>query len=524
MDSKFRVRAQGGYRKRKPNPDAFIFLPQSIVHTIGLRTHMGARIDAAVYSAFGYHYKKNFEMESEIRFSNGVKVRVPKGKFIVSINTIAEDLYYRWFLELPSGDDYTRFYEKVKKAVGRLRKKKLLNYHGYVDDRFKGTLGSVWSLEGTRLGSLILTCEQSKASGVIITRAVGPQKSEMGFVNTVDFIGGELMAENHRSFRYGEMCTSRFDRNRFTDYYNWIYSIANTGANGPRHTTAGAFRKMDLSRIGECPASIPFVVLDVDKDNPLDSHDSAVKIVSQLDARSIPLEPILVCYTGGRGFHICIPSGMFGNPVFSSSSKTVPILSRFVSDTFGTVSVDTGVFNPSHLVRCIGSKHEQSGLFKLAYRANEFLGKDCYSILSRSSSFSPFEVENPYDAKPVPELVSGFLDAVDRYGTYISPDFDEVEELDTDNMVSRTVARALQGVSEGEIWDAGRGYSGRNMAMFVVACHLLRKHDMDRQKAWNELQEVNLKNDPPLSQHELRGRLRSALNTLGARGPRRTWV
>ena len=520
MLNSFTEKLQANFQKRAPNPDSFLYLPESEVKRIGLKTHMGARIDCAVLSGFAYHYKKNYEKESDIRYANGVKIRVPKGRFVVSINTIAEDLWYRWFLTHPIGDDFTRFYEKVKKSVQRLVKGGSLQYHGFVDARYKGVLGSVWSLSGTVIGSVISECKKADTSGLILTHSVLQNYTQRGFVKVVDLLGGELMRDDYRNYRMAEMCTSRFDRNRFHDYFNWIQTVAKLGANGDRHTTTGAFKRSDLRNIDSAPSYLPYFIIDIDEDNPLDSHEKASYVVSVLDDLGCPLRSVMVCYTGGRGFHVYIPGSVFGNPVFRSSSVSVSIANKYIRDTFPDLMADTGLFNPTHLVRLIGSKHESSGLFKLSLTADQFIRESVYSVLDSSRSFRPALLSDPCDYEPVPEMLTGIIDASDRHRTYFSPEFDSVKAFDPDNMRSRTVELAMQGVSEGDLWYPEKGYSGRSMAMFVVACYLLKQYEMDQTETWNHLIQINQLNDPPLNQHELSGRLKSALNTLGPRGRR----
>ncbi|MGB6463231.1 MAG: bifunctional DNA primase/polymerase [Nitrosotalea sp.] len=61
-----------------------------------------------------------------------------------------------------------------------------------------------------------------------------------------------------------------------------------------------------------------------------------------------------------------------------------------------------------------------------------------------------------------------------------------------------------------EIKNAGVQEGSRNLAMFKVACELLHERKLDEPTAWAELQTINEKNNPPLSNEELRTLFESA--------------
>lgn len=510
-----------GFKKKKPNPSAFIFLPDKEVRRIGLSTHMGARIDLAILSAFGFHYKKNYLRETHFKYHNGVEVRVPKGKFIVSINTIAEDLYFRWFMRMPQGEVFVRFYERVKKAVGRLKKSGLLVYHGYVNKRYRGTLGSVWSLEGTDLGKMIAHCPICEHQGVVLTKSTTQYYLPSGFVNAVDLIGSMIIGESHDHFRYSEMAVSKMARNRFHDYGNWINTVAKNGARGDRHVSTGAYRKSDLKNIVGSPSFLPYLILDIDGDNPIDSYLSIEQIINKLDHIGVDLQTIIASYTGGRGFHLYIPSSLFGNPVFSNAESASRVFGKLSLSLLKGIDVDHGLFNPTHLVRCIGSQHEGTGLFKTATTADNLRSeRSAYSLLDSARVFNRFHIPDSTDYEPVPALVSGLDTASYLCQVYIPPNFDDVEEWG-DNPIGKSVIRAMEGVDESEHWGEGKSFVGRDIANFIVACYLLRKYDMDSDLAWAELKEVNQRHNPPQPEHVLRRKLRSAQNTLG-RNQKRT--
>ena len=68
----------------------------------------------------------------------------------------------------------------------------------------------------------------------------------------------------------------------------------------------------------------------------------------------------------------------------------------------------------------------------------------------------------------------------------------------------------MRGCAENEQWHDK--HNGRNKLVFVAACYLLKKYD--ELTAFDELEKVNRKNDPPLPQKEVKNCFVSAQRTI----------
>lgn len=529
--------------KRLPDPNAFLLLPEEDVEQIGTQTHMGPRLEAAILASFAYHYKRNYYRETEITYHNGIRVTVPKGRFIVSIQTIAEDLYFRWFLNLPEGEDYKRFYERVKKSVGRLKDKGLLTYHGYAHPKSRGLFGSFWSLENTKIGKEIASLPECAFSGLVVTQAVEKEYKSDGLINVVDLIGSDLMRGSHSDFHLSEMCTSIYDRNRFHDYMDWQTTIARKGAKGGRHTSIGAFRKSDLVAINTAPCTVPFIIIDLDENSVETNFDTARSITQKLKKLGCDIRQIIVAYTGGKGFHIQIPSGLIGNPIYQHSYSAAQIIGEFVDKIIPKETVDRQKFYPTALIRVIGSMHEASGKYKYAQNGNDFLRSSLEGILKISRQFVGYTLVDPTSVNISSTVIGHFFDSIEnashstpsfRSGTkeFVPPAFKDVQEFNQEEYEPKenVYTLAMKGVSEGEVWCKEKGYQGRSMAMFVAACSLINKC-ADEQTAWDKLVEVNNRNSPPLplyrgkpGEDSLIGRFRSAQRKVSGKYTRKGWI
>lgn len=526
--TKYSDNIQRGHKKSLPNPDTSIWVPEEIVEEIGLRTHMGARVDSAILSSFAYHYKLNYEKESIIKFTDGRRILIPKGMFVVSINTIAEDLYFRWFLKIPRGKTYVRFYEKIKKAVGRLKKSGHIKYHGYARKEYKGVFGSVWSLDGTPLGKAIEECPVSHCSGMFLTQSLNSVYNNNGLVNVVDLIGSMIVQKFTDDFNYTELCGSYYSRNVYTRYMDWMRAVARVQQSGSRHMTVGSFRESDIPQKDISPAKIPYIVIDLDCENPLDGYDAACRTCDYFFDIGCKADDIFACYTGGTGYHVYVPSGLFGNPLFHSPIDSRRILSS-VTDDIGEY-VDKQVFVPSHLIRMIGSKHERTGLFKTPFSVKELFNSSPMDLIERSKEFKRFDIPNPEEYKSVPELVECittkaapktspvFTGTIDSYGRNITlqlKSYEDTEEA-TERKSSNTTKLALGHVSEREEWYPEKGYAGRDMACFVSACHFIR-NSKNVEEAWEKLKENNDQyKHPPLKNGILKAKMNSAVKATGA--------
>jgi hypothetical protein len=158
----------------------------------------------------------------------------------------------------------------------------------------------------------------------------------------------------------------------------------------------------------------------------------------------------------------------------------------------------------------------------VTWMGDEFQGLSLLSILEQAREHKWHWIGHldPASVAAVPEAVELMVNASDVGRGTPLPDYFETEAFDPNKAGSGVAQRALQGVDEGEVWwdKGGKFHCGRSKAMFVAACHLLRKHKGSSEKAWRELVEANERNVPAMTDKELRGRMESAERTLARSG------
>jgi len=137
---------------------------------------------------------------------------------------------------------------------------------------------------------------------------------------------------------------------------------------------------------GSCYADyFPF-----DFDSPVrsDAYDEVVKFVAYLMS-TFELEPNQIQYyfSGNKGFHLLIPSEVFGG--FEPSPRLPQIFKQIAKDISNELNVDLSIYDINRLLRAPNSKHQDSKLFKIPLTADDmFTQKDLIKFVESMAQFS----------------------------------------------------------------------------------------------------------------------------------------
>jgi hypothetical protein len=487
----FKKQQQYGYSKTGNNPGAFVALPEVVAEKIGLYTHMGARIECAILARLLYEEKDRDTSERDVEFQGAGDYTKPKGTFILSMERVARDLWQRWFHQDGECETFDRFYNRLRMAVGRLEDDGWVRRDGHPHD--KRCFGYVWSFEGTFLAGASEELPQCEYTGARLLHSGAAPDEEVygageGLVNVVDVIGEAFVADNPKVFTQGETVTSLTRRGRggYGDIYAWSRQVAKTGASGPRFTSIGAWRPDEEGRADKAQV-VPWITFDIDRDDLQEAYEVTRRIVNRIDALGGDLKKIHVSFSGKKGFHIRIPSGMAGAPVFANSGEAERILRVFCEEVADD-DVDLSTCDPRQNIRLIGSKRE-NGFHVVAWSAKRFSRKD---------------MNLPRDTTRKASM----------------PSFSEAKKSADSPYSSGVMRRAMEGCEEGTVWwDKGdKIHRGRSKLLFMASCDLLREYS--EHEAWAELKEVNEKCSPPMRERELEGRFKSAKRTVLREGRR----
>jgi hypothetical protein len=515
---KYKEMQQRGYKPSSDatNPGAFVALPDAVVEKIGLYTHMGARIECAVLARLLYEDRNRDTSERAVPFQGHGEYTKPAGTFILSMERVAKDLWLRWFHQDAEGEGFERFYDRLRKAVSRLEDEGWVRRLGHPFDN--RCLGYVWSFQGTFLAGAAESLPRCPYEGACLLHSGAPEDGDVqghpNHTNVVDVIGEAFVAANPKEFTRGECVTSLdvHGRGTYHDIFEWHRTNAMHGAAGPRFTTIGAWRRGEEGRADK-PHTVPWITWDIDSDDLQEAMNTAQRIVENLEHLGASLEKIHVSFSGKKGFHIRLPSGMAGAPVFANAAECERVLREFC-EWVADEETDLATCNPRQNIRMIGSKRK-NGFHVVAWTADEFQSVTLQRVVEEARTHKPHEIGHihPLSRTPEPGLVEVIVSAMDKTRKAQIPSFHDTESSSSAT-ASGAMQRALEGCEEGQIWwDKGdKFHEGRSKLLFVAACGLLRDHS--RRKAWEKLKEVNDKCDPSMRKRELRGRYDSAVRTL----------
>lgn len=503
----FKRSIQSGYVKGDPEPEAFSMLPRELVERVGVQTHKGARVDLAILSHMFHQYARSLDVSGPIQFEQGFTEELERGEFILSMQTTAEDIAARWLYSLTRSDienpdgsrtkQFDSFYRTVVRGFKRLESLAYIERRRYVNGKHNGIYGTVWTLSPD-LCQVAQRAPRCPSAPPVLIHADVPDGE---WVSAVDKVGKQFLSETSALYTMGEACTSLRDRGRYLQHENWCDVVADNQPDAPRHVSIGAFKQTRW--IDEnTPCTVPWVVLEAEAGDIVERYGATCRMLETLDAEGVDLSRVVVTYSGNQSFHIRIPQGMFGNPVFSSVEQCRRVLSRWAYDHFDE-HLDVNLFDPRHLIRCTGSKHEKGGRVT-PFSGDEFMGGLEY-VLTSTSTFNPHSA-SPRLVPVDPWLMTSLADAADSLSRFWIMAYEDAPTM----AESGAFTAAMKGCGEGEQWH--EKHVGRSKLCFVAGCYLIRKYG--EELAWPELEEVNELNSPPLPQNELRACFKSALRTV----------
>jgi len=526
MPETFKQQVQGGYEKASFQPDRFAKLPREMIEDMrpvfaggGLRwtplavSHMVARAKAQA----GAQGEAAFE-------SAGHECGVGEGEFVYTQASCAEDFMARFGAEpedvYDENGEFTdaarRQYQQIHRAFDQIR-------GSWAEERREckpGTkvLGTIWSL-------VPLTVDQIETLPSCQSLDVRP--TDLGDDELLDFCTDrdgmvdvacwyQMLARRYHPerFRQAETCSSVRDRGTYSDAVAWAQAFARDGScpherdRGERHMSIGAFRDSDLGKMGvkdDTPCSVPWVVLEAEAGDLVDRYEATRRILEALDAEGADLSEVVVSYSGNTSFHVRIPTGMVGRPVFESPGTAETVLRRFANEVCDE-ELDVNLFDPRHLIRCIGSVHEETGRHVSGFHGDTFLELSLEEAVQASSEHYPFALRDPFEVEST-GLRACMDEAAQTLSQFWIPEFDECPNLDES---SGAVQAAMQGVEESEHWH--EKHVGRNKATFIAACYLIEQQG--EQRAWQKTLDVNDRHSPSLPKNEVKSCFESAQRTV----------
>ncbi|SDI15009.1 Primase C terminal 1 (PriCT-1) [Alteribacillus persepolensis] len=219
--------------------------------------------------------------------------------------------------------------------------------------------------------------------------------------------------------------------------------------------------------------------IDIDSDDLYEAQDYVQLFIQNLEEYDIDPNCCRFYFSGSKGFHIMIPSGVFGatpDPLIHKRfRKIAEVLTK-------GIKTDMSIYNKTRIFRLPNTINGKSGLYKIELYPFQISNSDIQTILEQAKQPGErLEIEEEYD-------VSAELEEIFHAPIATKPT--TAKTGDVDKYIC--MATVMKGVGEGE----------RDNAAVRVASHL-KKHGLNGDMIWVALDEWNKKNDPPLETHEL---------------------
>lgn len=168
---------------------------------------------------------------------------------------------------------------------------------------------------------------------------------------------------------------------------------------------------------GKCWAR--WLAVDFDGDGSPEGLDRALgdarRFARFLIDRGVPADKVLLCFSGGRGFHLLFPSAccVAGPKVGFEGAAGIFCgeIAKLVKAT-----IDESIFKPLATLRAPNTPHDKSGLYKVLLPHEELHGLDAARVTELAREPRPFEMPS-WRMKPVAVLVDLWLWACHAEGT-----------------------------------------------------------------------------------------------------------
>lgn len=250
-----------------------------------------------------------------------------------------------------------------------------------------------------------------------------------------------------------------------------------------------------------------FVVWDIDAPNLTDATIDAQALVRGLSSFGI-LQQLLIFFSGAKGFHILIPSQLFGLKPSVTLPQEIKTVCQNLAALFG-ISIDDKIYNSNRLWRLPDSKHSKTGYFKTLLPTDKFLRmseSDIIKLAKKSRSTVPAYVLVTDKVKPNIELCEFVKALSSDKAIKRTTDWEQPPLSGRMLKIKQTALEFLltQNVTQGD----------RDNAALLRASEC-RKVGVNKSDCLKQIQKWNIKNNPPLDDSDLVRIVGSAYSSTG---------
>jgi hypothetical protein len=163
------------------------------------------------------------------------------------------------------------------------------------------------------------------------------------------------------------------------------------------------------------PAYAPWIVFEIDGK---DSDDVPADAVAQHDAQNlvaillelgVPLDDVLVFFSGGRGFHVLIPATLAGARPARNFADVAGVFCASIAEV-AVCSLDMSLYRKLQPLRSPNSRHPGTGLYKVRLSIEQLFGEPIERIREYAAEPHPFTPAD-FSGEPCPTLATRWREA-----------------------------------------------------------------------------------------------------------------
>lgn len=221
--------------------------------------------------------------------------------------------------------------------------------------------------------------------------------------------------------------------------------------------------------------------IDIDNESLQEAQDNLNKLVQNLQSFDVDASICRFYFSGSKGFHIMIPSRLFGACPSNDINKRFRAVALSLSKG---IKIDTSIYDKTRIFRLPNTINSRSNLFKI--------------------ELFPFEAMN----LPIKEILEKAKAPVKRLPIKTNVEVNENLKNIYDNALAQSTKRDNGNVEGVKAYlcmkklNQGVGNGERDNVGIRVASHLKRS-GLSKPMIWNALVAWNELNSPPLEKHEL---------------------
>ena len=178
--------------------------------------------------------------------------------------------------------------------------------------------------------------------------------------------------------------------------------IATQGSDYPSFMSLGRWHTDEIRRRHPHSAvTVPWIVADIDGSDRYTSYQHALALCTLLKRYGADPAHIQVAYTGGRGFHVWIPHGLVGCPIYQNAEAAQVLITQFFDRLCEghpelRQAIDNMAMRPSQPIRMIGSTR-RNGRRCVAATADVFMEEHPLVLFGHSDAghYDEFALPKP---------------------------------------------------------------------------------------------------------------------------------